>query len=157
MLYEGLGLARTLRDSGSCVCVSEDAMWIVMPSHSLVQCGSGWNAEKCANTGLTARSPLPKEWIPHLSTLDSAGILAACIHAYIYRQFNVILTSTLLFSIKKSNTQSKEKVLCCALKGKSHLIPMLCVRGEMSFSILSNEAARLCFCERGVSVEKWWF
>ena len=74
------------------------------------------------------------------------------IHAYIYRQFNVILTSTLLFSIKKSPAQSKEKVLRWALKGKSHLIRMLCVRGEMSFSILSNEAARLSLC----SVEFWW-
>lgn len=46
-----------------------------------------------------------------------------------------------------------EKVLCCALKGKSHLILMR-VRGEMSFSILSYEAAPLLLFGGGVLVKK---
>ncbi len=102
-------------------------------------CGSGWSAEKCANMGFTVHSPLFLQMNSSFSTIGLSGISAICIHAYTYRQFNVTLTSTLLFSAKKVIHSGKKK--CCALKGRSHLILMLCVRGEMSFSILSNEAA----------------
>lgn len=106
MLYEGPGLARTLQHGGSCVHDSEDAMWILMLSQP--ESGSGWVAEKCPNAGLTACSPPPYEPIAHLSTSGSAG-LPACIHLDIYRQFNVILTSTLLFSIKKKKKNSNAR------------------------------------------------
>lgn len=99
-----------------------------MPSHSSVQYGSGWKVEK---------------QIACLCTLRPSGISGVCIHAYIYRQLNALLKSASLFSIKRVLHGGKNK--CCAAKGESHLIQMR-VRGEIRFSILSNEAAQLSFC-----------
>lgn len=56
MLYEGLGLATTLRQSGSCALASEDGVWIVMPSPGVFE--ESWlECPTCANAGFTARSP----------------------------------------------------------------------------------------------------
>lgn len=125
MVYEGPGLARTLRHGGSCVCFSG---WVVMPSV--------WKWLECRTV---CKHRLKNEFLSYLPS--TSWISAVCIHAYIYRQFNVILRVFFNKKVRQWGEKGSERVKIIYF--------WCCVRGE-SFSTLSNGAAWLPVWERSV-------
>lgn len=142
MLYEGLGLARALSRVGV-VCMIQK-----MP------CESWCHLPGLAHSGSGSVQTLAQ---PPILQNDFLIYPPWCVHISIYRLFHVMLTSTVLFSIKKvrhSWMKKSRKVLWCSLKRKSHLIPVCERWNEFLYPVTRSSSTEKIMTLNGVKLRK---